>query len=175
VIALAEPAVAAAIGPGPEAWRIAAQAIAAFAAILLILPVFVFTESLFGKPAAALAALLWVILPVPAAIGRDTLSDSLALCAFGFALCWGENALRTRRLAPALGCALAAGLGYWTRPEVAILPLAVLLIGLALPGGWGIADSALATQPTRTPEPGRAWPVPLGPMPSDRRERCRFW
>ena len=137
LIALAEPLVARCSGPGPDAWRIAAQGVAALASIALILPLYSLTRGLFDDRIAALAALLFVVLPLPAEVGRDTLSDSLGLLAALAALQLGASALvpEKRGVATVAGCGLAAGLGYLARPEVALVPLAVV-ITLVLSGGW---------------------------------------
>lgn len=125
-VALVQPLAARLVGSGPDSWRIAAQGVSAVAALVLLLPLFALTRALFDEPTAAFAALLFVLLPVPAAIARETLSDALALLAFMSALQMGEYALRTNRLAAAVGCGVVAGLGYWTRPEVAVVPVAVV-------------------------------------------------
>ncbi len=119
------------------------EGISALASLGLIVPLFFLTEALFGGPAAALAALLFVILPVPAEIGRDTLSDPLALFFFTLGLFWAERALRTHRLLPALGCGLAAGLGYWTRPEAVVLPVVVVAVA-GVRVGWKLYRDARA-------------------------------
>ena len=131
LIALAEPVVSALTGDaGPETWRIAAQAVSALAAILLIVPLYGLTRALFDERIARLAALIYVLLPLPAAIGHDTLSDSLALLGALTALRLGEAALRSGGWPAALGCGIAAGLGFLARPEVAIVPVAVLATAL---------------------------------------------
>ena len=137
LIALAEPLVARFTGPGPDAWRIAAQGVAALASIALILPLYGLTRALFDDRIAALAALLFVVLPLPAEVGRDTLSDSLGLLAALAALQLGAAALAPERrgLGAFAGCGLAAGLGYLARPEVALVPLAV---GITL-AAWAAA------------------------------------
>jgi hypothetical protein len=142
LVALAQPAVAWTIGDGPDAWRIAAQGVSALAAIALIFPLCWMTRALFDGQVAALAALLLVLLPGPAEIGHETLSDATALVLFATAIWLGEIALRTRGLAAALGCGIAAGLGYWARPEVAVVPVAVLAVAAVL---------GLATQETPSP------------------------
>ncbi len=137
LIALAEPLVAPWTGSGPDAWRIAAQGVAALASIALIFPLYGLTRALFDDRIAALAALLFVVLPLPAEVGRDTLSDSLALLATLAALQLGAAVLTPGRgrLGAVAGCGVAAGLGYLVRPEVALVPLAVG-ITLLLGGGW---------------------------------------
>jgi len=137
LIALAEPLVVRCTGPGPDAWRIAAQGVAALASIALILPLYGLTRALFDDRIAALAALLFVVLPLPAEVGRDTLSDSLGLLGALAALQLGAAALAPERrgVGNVAGCGLAAGLGYLARPEVALVPLAVG-ITFVLGGGW---------------------------------------
>jgi len=81
LIALVEPVVALAVGHGPEAWRIAAQGVAALASLALLIPLFGLTHNLFTRRIALLAVLIFILLPFPAAVGHDTLSDSLGLCA----------------------------------------------------------------------------------------------
>ena len=131
LIALLRPIVEPLVGPGPGAWRIAAQAVSALAAIGLIFPLYTLTRSLFDPSAATLAALLVVLLPLPAEVGHETLSDAVALALTALALAAGERALRTGRAGPAVASGLAAGLGFLARPEVAIVPVA-----LAIAAAW---------------------------------------
>lgn len=131
LIALTEPVVSAVLGPGPEAWCLSARLISALAALALLGPLFGLTRALFDEATAVLAALCWVLLPLPGALGHDTLADPLALLGFLSSLWLGECALRTRSLKSAFGCGLAAGFGYLARPEVALAPLAVLITGAA--------------------------------------------
>jgi hypothetical protein len=125
VIAFLEPFTALFCGRGPDAWRIAAQLVSALASIALLYPLFHFGRAIFDEATARLTVLLFVLLPVPAVLGHETLSDSLALFGFTTALCLGERAIRVRSLSSALGCGFASGIGFWTRPEVAVLPLAI--------------------------------------------------
>ena len=137
LIAVAEPIVAWFAGPGPDTWRIAAQGIAALASIALILPLYSLTRTLFDDRIATLAALLFVLLPLPAEVGHDTLSDSLGLLATLAALRLGAMALarETGGEVAFVGCGLAAGLGYLARPEVT-LALVAVGITLLINGGW---------------------------------------
>jgi len=144
LVALAEPAVARTLGHGPETWRVAAQAVAALAALLTIFPLHALARALFGPTIADMAALGFVALPLPMAVGHDTLSDSLALLALVLALRLGLAALRPGcGWAPAVGCGLAAGVGYLARPEVVVAPLAVVAAGLlkAAAAGRGYAPA----------------------------------
>jgi hypothetical protein len=125
LVALVEPAVAAAIGRGADAWRIAAQLISVSASLALLLPLYHFARNVFDRRVAILTLLVYVLLPAPAEISHDTLSDALGLLAFTTALCLGEQAIRKQQLPASLGCAVASGLGYWVRPELALLPVAL--------------------------------------------------
>jgi 4-amino-4-deoxy-L-arabinose transferase-like glycosyltransferase len=141
LIAATEPAVAFCFGPGPDAWRIAAQTVAVLAAVALILPIYALTRSLFDRRIAWLAAMLAVLLPRAAELGHDTLSDSLGLLFTFLALWLAGVALRRGDWRFALGSGLAAGLGYLARPEVILVPFAIGLTWLT--GLW--RDSRLRT------------------------------
>lgn len=95
LVAVSEPIVAAINGNGPDTWRIAAQAVASLASLALLIPLFGLTRDLFDARIALVAVLIYVVLPLPAAIGHDTLSDSVALFAALLALWLGEISLRS--------------------------------------------------------------------------------
>jgi hypothetical protein len=137
LVALAEPAVSACLGRGPDAWRIAAQGVSLLAAVALLWPLHGFTRHLFDERTANLAVLFFALLPAPAEIGHDTLSDALALAFAVAALCLGERTLRARSWPAALGCGLVLGLGFLTRPEVLLIAPAIALAGLARRMTWG--------------------------------------
>jgi 4-amino-4-deoxy-L-arabinose transferase-like glycosyltransferase len=133
LIALAEPVVALVAGHSPETWRIAAQGVAALASLALIFPLYGLARGLFGNRVAALAVLLFVVLPLPAEVGRDTLSDSLALLATLAALWLGATAIaRDGGTARFACCGVVAGLGYLARPEVVLVPLALVIARLVV-------------------------------------------
>lgn len=131
LIALAEPPVRLILGQGPTTWRVAAQLVSALASLALLFPLFGLIRALFDERIACVGTLAYVLLPFPAAVGHDTLSDSLALLAFLLALRLGEVALRRESWAAAMGCGLAAGMGYVARPEVLVAPMAVVLTALS--------------------------------------------
>src|SRR5947199_2725104 len=58
LVAIAQPAVAALMGPGPDAWRVAAQGVAAIASLLLLAPLYGLARSLFDDRIARLAVLI---------------------------------------------------------------------------------------------------------------------
>ncbi len=128
-IALVEPPIALILGHGPLAWRLAAQGVSALASVLLLWPLHCLTRRMFGDQSANLAVFLFALLPFPNAIGHETLSDALALGFTVAALACGEATLRTRSWLAAVGCGVFAGLGFWTRPEVALVPPVVALAG----------------------------------------------
>jgi hypothetical protein len=124
-VALAEPPVALVLGESPTSWRVAAQLVSALAAVVTLFPLFGFARALFGERPALLATLIYTLLPIPAAIGRDTLADSLALLLFMATLRLGEVALRTGRSSAWIGTGLVGGIGYLVRPEALVAPMAV--------------------------------------------------
>jgi Dolichyl-phosphate-mannose-protein mannosyltransferase len=126
-VAMAEPVVSLAIHDKPDAWRIAAQGVSMLAALAMLWPLHRMTRRIFDERTANLAVLLYALLPFPAAIGHDTLSDSLALSFTVAALCLGESTIRTNSWASAIGCGVFAGLGFLTRPEVALVPPVVAI------------------------------------------------
>ncbi|WP_165228024.1 glycosyltransferase family 39 protein [Aquisphaera insulae] len=127
LIAATEPVVSRMIGHGPDAWRISAQVVAAIASLGLLVPIYGLTRRLFDERIALMAAAILALLPVPAEVGHDTLSDSLGLLATLATLRFGAVAIRTRAWQPALAAGLAGGIGYLARPEVVVAPMAVAL------------------------------------------------
>ncbi len=162
-IACVHPLVEIWAGTDAESWRIAAGTVSIIASITLVFSLFGLTRALFNVPTALLATLLFVLLPIPGEIGHDTLSDALALLLFAFSLRLGEVALRSERSAAAIGCGLVAGLGYLARPEVALVPIAVLVSAAVRYWPWlamqhtvprnGGFEEVLTEHPTKT---GRA-------------------
>jgi hypothetical protein len=146
LIALTAQGFALLAGDNPTTWRIAAQVVSTLASLLLLVPLYGLSRSLFDARIAALAALIYVLLPFQSEIGHDTLSDSLALCVFLAALRLGDLALRsTSRYAPA-ACGLVAGLGFLARPEVLIAPAAVVITGFSAWRSRAVLERRLVPQ-----------------------------
>ena len=79
-IALGEPVVALVFGHGPDTWRLTGQLVSSIASVLLLFPLYGLALALFNdRDVATLSALLWALLPLPLAVGHDTLSDPLVL------------------------------------------------------------------------------------------------
>jgi len=130
LVAATEPAVALFIAHGPDAWRIAAQLVAATASVGLLVPIYFLTCSLFDRRVAFVAAGLLAILPRMAELGHDTLADSVGLFATFLALWLGAIALKAGDWRAAIGAGLSAGAGYLARPEVILAPVAIGLTWL---------------------------------------------
>lgn len=131
LIAGAQPAVARIVGVGHESWRIAAQLVSAIASVLLLIPLYAFSSRLFNPRIALLAALLFVLLPIPAEVGHDTLSDTPALLCFLLSLALGQCAITSGRMFEWLLAGLVAGIGYWIRPETVLAGPAIVLAALS--------------------------------------------
>lgn len=133
--AMVQPLCATAIGNRSESWRLAGQSVSLIAYLLTLVPIHGWTKLKFGERTANLAVLIFVLLPTPAELGRDVLSDATALCAFAYAVWLGELALaESGDLKFAMGSGLAIAIGYWVRPEVALA--AVGFFVAAMGRGW---------------------------------------
>ncbi|WP_165251427.1 glycosyltransferase family 39 protein [Paludisphaera soli] len=146
LIAAVEPLTAAILGPGPDAWRIAAQGVSATASLLLLLPLFALARAVFDGRVALIAVFVYVLLPVPGEVGRDTLSNALGLLGMTTTLQLGASAIRRDSWRLALAAGLAGGVAYLARPEAILAPMSVGLAFIAqLAKGRGLR--AVATAP----------------------------
>lgn len=121
MIAEAQPVIARIVADGPDSWRIAAQGVSAVASLATLVPLFSLGRRLHGTSSALLAALLFVLLPIPMEVGHDALSDPLALLLTAIAFERGSAWLETGDRWAALACGVASGVGYWARPEVILV------------------------------------------------------
>ncbi len=134
LVAVVEPAVAWWAGEGSSAWRIAAQLVSVMAALALVVPMHGLTKLLFDRRIAVMAAALVLLYPRAAALGHETLADSVGLLGTLTALWLGLHALLRSDPRLALLSGLAAGLGYLARPEVVLTPAALAAAWLTTPG-----------------------------------------
>jgi hypothetical protein len=153
LVAMIEPPVSSLVGEGPDAWRLAAQLVATLAAIGVLVPIYFLTEALFDRRIAFIAAGVLALLPRVAEAGHETLPDSLGLFATFMALWLAARALQTGHRGIAIVSGLFAGMGYLARPEVILVPAAIVLTWLvarhrtrseALPGRWAVTLLMLA-------------------------------
>ena len=116
--------------PTPERALLATQLANALAATLLVIPTYLIGRMLFGRNIGFAAALLFQVLPVPARITSDGLTEGVYLLATACAIVLGVRAVRRPRISGFLLCGLATGASYLVRPEglmVAAGPGAVVL------------------------------------------------
>ena len=116
--------------PLPDRALLAAQLANALAAVLLVIPTYMIGRMLFSRNVGFAAALLFQVLPVPARITSDGLTEGVYLLATGSAIMLGVRAVRRPRVSNFLLCGLATGASYLVRPEglmVAAGPGAVVL------------------------------------------------
>jgi hypothetical protein len=131
LVAMIEPPVSSLIGEGPDAWRLAAQLVAALASLGVLVPVYFLTESLFDRRIAFIAAGVLTLLPRVAEAGHETLADSLGLFGTFMALWLAARAWDTGHRGIAVASGSFAGLGYLARPEVILVPVVIALTWLA--------------------------------------------
>jgi hypothetical protein len=111
--------------PHPEAYLLSAQLVSAAAAVLLVVPVYFTGRMLFGRSAGFAAALLISVLPTPARLTSDALTEGLYLLAAMTAVMLGVRAVRRPGVGGFLLCGLAVGGTYLVRPEGLVVAGAV--------------------------------------------------
>ncbi len=111
----------------PEQMLLSAQVASSVAGILLVFPMYLLGRMLFGRFAGFAGAALFQVLPVPAHISADGLTESLyLLCAVSAVGC-GVAGLRKQSTAFLLASGMCTGLAYLVRPEGLILAVGVFL------------------------------------------------
>ena len=95
----------------PDLWRISAQLVSVAASLAALWPIFAISRRFAGESACLIAVFVWLLLPLPVALGHETLSDALALCFGLWALEFGLQAAESRvprfRIYFAAGSAMA--------------------------------------------------------------------
>ncbi len=114
--------------PDCLAWQRSAQMANALAAVLLAAPMYLLGRHLFGRRVGFTAALLFQVMPVPARITADALTEGTFLLLAAMALLFAAWGFQKRAWGWFAMCGLAGGLAYLTRPEGALLILCTALI-----------------------------------------------
>ena len=122
---------------------LATQVANGIAAVLLVIPMYLIGRILFGRNVGFAAALLFQVLPVPARVTSDGLSEGVYLLIMATAILLAVRAARRPGIGGFLLCGLATGASYLVRPEGLLVALGVgTVIVLAwLAGRWSRADA----------------------------------
>jgi hypothetical protein len=135
-------------------WQTAAQTANLLSGLILAVPMYLLGQELFNRRVGFWAAVSFQVMPVPARITADALSEGTYLLWASVALLLAVKAWRLRRPAGLLLSGMAAGLAYLTRPEGGFLPAAiagVMVVAQAIPAwrqpwsrwAWGLTLMAL--------------------------------
>src|SRR5262245_25961295 len=126
----------------PEQMLLSTQIASSLAGVLLVIPMYLLGRTLFGRFAGFAGAALFQLMPVPARVTADGLTEALyLLCAVSAVGCAAAG-LRKRSTAFLLAAGVCTGLAYLVRPEALVLVL-----------GVGLTVTAMAFT--------KAWPVRL--------------
>jgi 4-amino-4-deoxy-L-arabinose transferase-like glycosyltransferase len=120
-------------GDSPDAWQAAAQGASIVAGLLLVVPLYLVARELFGGSSAWLACGLVYAVPLTGHVFADALSESTFLLFWTWGFWTALRFLRTgvfAWLVPLIGLSV---LGYLTRPEGLLLPLALAATLAVLP------------------------------------------
>lgn len=126
----------------PDGYLRAAQIANSIAGVLLVVPCYFIGRQLFGPDVGFAAALLFQVLPVPAHVTADALSEGLFLLLASTSVACGVRAVKSQRVGWFLGCGLAAGAGYLVRPEGLLVAIAPVLVTL-----WGVVRGRVKWRP----------------------------
>jgi hypothetical protein len=111
-----------------ETTLLATQIASAIAAVLLVIPMYVTGRMLFGRSAAFASTLLFQVLPVPAHITSDGLTEGVYLLGMCTSLMLAVRAVRKPGVGGFLLTGLAIGSSYLVRPEAMMAVAAVGLV-----------------------------------------------
>jgi hypothetical protein len=112
---------------------LATQVANAVAAVLLVVPLYLIGRLLFGRDVGFAAALLFQVLPVPAKVTSDGLSEGVYLLVASVAILLAVRAARRPAVGGFLLCGLATGASYLVRPEGLMVAIATAVVIL---GAW---------------------------------------
>ncbi len=102
---------------------LATQLANAIAAVLLVVPMYLIGRILFSRNVGFATALLFQVLPVPARVTSDGLSEGVYLSVMAVAILLGVRAARRPGVGGFLLCGLATGASYLVRPKGYSSPL----------------------------------------------------
>ena len=124
--------------PHPDTYLLAAQLANSLAAILLVIPTYFIGRMLFSRFVGFVSALLMQILPVPAQITSDGLTEGVYVLMAATALMFAVRAVRRPGVGTFLVCGMAVGASYLVRPEGLLVAgaAAVVAFGLGVTGRW---------------------------------------
>lgn len=114
-----------------ESTLLATQIASSIAAFLLVIPMYLTGRMLFGRAVGFASALLFQVLPGPAHITSDGLTEGLYLLMMSTSLMFAVRAVRRPGVGGFLLTGLAVGASYLVRPEALIVAA-----GVALVAGW---------------------------------------
>jgi 4-amino-4-deoxy-L-arabinose transferase-like glycosyltransferase len=117
--------------PDPDRGLLATQIANAIAAVLLVVPVYLTGRILLGRNVGFAAALLFQVLPVPARVTSDGLSEGVYLLVVAVAILLGVRAARRPGIGGFLLCGMATGASYLVRPEGLMVAVAVAVVIVA--------------------------------------------
>lgn len=118
-------------------WQHAAHLANVVMGVVLVVPMFLLMRMLIGAWPALAATLLFQALPVPAQVTADTLSEGTYLFWMAVGMWLLAVGLPQAKWKWFIAAGLASGLAYLTRPEAAVLPVAVLaFLSWAWLRGW---------------------------------------
>src|SRR6185503_1575345 len=112
-------------GIDPEGMRLSAQLASSLAALLLVIPMFFLGKELFDRRVGFWGALIFQWLPVSAHVLSDGLSEALFLLFTASALLFAVHAVRGAGWRHYVLCGACTALSYLTRPEGALVALAL--------------------------------------------------
>jgi hypothetical protein len=119
-------------GVTPQGMVLSAQLVAGVAGLLLVIPMFYLGRELFDRRIGFWAAALFQWLPICAQVTSDGLSDGLFLLMLTTGLLFGVQALHRQAPWRFVPSGLFIGLAYLTRPEGALVGVAVLVVLLGI-------------------------------------------
>ncbi|MBY0458914.1 MAG: glycosyltransferase family 39 protein, partial [Gemmataceae bacterium] len=115
-------------GPIADRALLGAQVANTLAAVLLVIPTYLTGRMLFSRNVGFAAALLFQVLPVPARITSDGLTEGVYLLVSATALALAVRAVTVPRVSTFLLCGFTTGMSYLVRPEGLMLAVAPGLV-----------------------------------------------